>query len=99
MQHKVVTATWKSKEALDKMIHSYEKEDWSVVALGDVFGANLLVFSNDGHKYEHEVTPTLFKTQKKLEEIITNKEKDNWEVCAIGECFGNAITIFRRRLD
>ena len=98
MEHKIISATWKSKEALSDIISAHEDEGWSVAALGDVFGSNLLIFIKDGRKYSHQIEATLFKTKEKLQKIIADKEKEGLQVCAIGECFGGSITILKREI-
>ena len=96
MEHKIIPATWKSKETLLEKIKSHEKEQWSVAALGEIFGGDLLILVKNGKYYEHEMIPVMVKTRKKVEGIIAEKEAEGWQVCAIGECFDNAIMIVKK---
>ena len=98
MEHKIIPAMWKSREGLATLIEGAEQEGWSVAALGEVFGNELLVMVNDGSAYHHEITSVLLKDRKKVESIITEKEKDGWQVCAIGEVFGSNIMILKRQV-
>ena len=99
MEHKIILATWKTKEKLAEIIHSYEEEGWSVAALGEVFGGDLLVLVKDGNRYKHEIMPVFLKTKEKLKDILSEKETSDWQVCSIGECFGNVLMIFKKRVS
>jgi allophanate hydrolase subunit 1 len=96
MEHKIIPATWKTKEALLEQIRNHEADGWSVAALGDVFGSSLLVLTRGAHKYEHDVIPVMLKTREKVEEIIQEKAAENWQVAAIGEHFGGVLMILKR---
>jgi hypothetical protein len=96
MEHKVVKTTWKSTDALKKEIAAHEAEQWSVAAMGEVFGANLLVLVRDGKRYDHDVTSVMFKTSERVIELLNEKQKKGWQACAIGECFGGVLLIAKR---
>jgi len=98
MEHKIIAATWKSPDSLFEIIQSHESEQWSVAALGEVFGGDVLVLVKDGSSYEHELVKVLFKTREKIKSLIAEKEADRWQVCALGECFGSSILILKRQL-
>lgn len=96
MKHKIIPATWKTKEALLDVIRSHERDKWSVAALGTIFGSDVLVLVNDGSSYAHEMISIFWKTKNKLKEILVEKEISGWRVCAIGECFGSSIMILKK---
>ena len=96
MEHKIIKATWKTTDAVEKEIASHEKEAWSVAAMGEVFGANVLLLVRDGKRYEHEVASVMFKTSEKVAELLNEKAKEGWQACAIGECFGGVLLITKR---
>ncbi|KPL07186.1 hypothetical protein AMJ86_05415 [bacterium SM23_57] len=97
MEHKFIQAMWKSKSGLTELVKSYDHEGWSVVALGEVFGGDLLVMTRDDHVYEHEIISVLWKDRKKVEALVAEKAAEGWQVCAIGECFGSSIMVLKRR--
>lgn len=96
MEHKIIPATWKTREALLEQIRVHDAEGWSVAALGDVFGSSILVLSKGTHKYEHDVVPVMLKTRDRVEEIIQEKAAVGWQVCAIGEHFGGVLMILKK---
>ena len=96
MEHKIIPATFKTREALLKVIEEHEGEGWSVAAMGVVFGGDILVLLKGAHKYEHEVVPVMLKTRDKVEEIIVEKEVEGWQVAAIGEHFGGVLMVLKK---
>jgi hypothetical protein len=96
MQHKIIPATFKTKDALVKVIQDHEAEGWSVAAMGVIFGGDILVLQKGAHKYEHEVVPVMLKTRDRVEEIIVEKEAEGWQVAAIGEHFGGVLMVMKR---
>lgn len=99
MEHKIVKTTWKTTESVKKGISSHEKEAWSVAAMGEVFGSNLLLLVRDGKRYEHEVASVMFKTSEKIDELLNEKAMHGWQACAIGECFGGVLLIMKRERE
>jgi hypothetical protein len=99
MEHKMMKTTWKTTESVKKEIASHEKEAWSVAAMGEVFGANLLLLVRDGKRYEHEVTSVMFKTSERIAELLDEKAEHGWQACAIGECFGGVLLITKRERE
>lgn len=97
MEHKFIQAMWKSKSGLTELVKSHENEGWSVVALGEVFGGDLLVMTKEDQSHEHEIISVLWKDRKKVEELVAEKAAEGWQVCAIGECFGSSIMILKRQ--
>ena len=98
MEHRLIPATWKSREGLEQIIRDGEAEGWSVTALGEVMGGTLLVAIRDGKNYEHQILSVMARTENKVGEILAEKNPDAWQVCAIGECFGSVIMIMKREL-
>ncbi len=98
MEHKLIPATWKSREGLEKVIRDGEADGWSVAALGEVMGGTLLVVIRDGKLYEHQIMSVMTKTGNKVGEILAEKNPEAWQVCALGECFGGVIMIMKREL-
>jgi len=96
MEHKIIPATWKSREALLNQIRDHEADGWSVAALGEVFGSSLLVLTKGAHRYEHDVVPVMLKTRDRVEEIIQEKAVEGWQVAAIGEHFGGVLMILKK---
>ncbi|TKJ40056.1 hypothetical protein CEE37_09980 [candidate division LCP-89 bacterium B3_LCP] len=96
MEHKTISATWKTREALVKQIKEEEKEGWSVAAMGEIFGSDILVMSRGSHRYEHDVVPVMLKTRSKVDEIIQEKSTEGWQICAIGEHFGGVLMVLKR---
>ena len=98
MEHKIIPATWKSKESLFGIIKEHEKQQWSVAANGEVFGGDILILVKDGNSYTHEMIPIMFKTKDKLNEVIAEKIGEGWQVASIGECFGSAVMIVKKQM-
>ncbi len=97
MEHKFISATWKTKDGLEEIIKTHQREGWSVAALGEVFGGQVLILTKDGNYYEHDIISTMWKTSKKLEEAVSRKGIEGWQVCAVGECFGSGLLISKKR--
>jgi hypothetical protein len=95
----MIPASWKSAAALRKSVEEHEKENWSVVALGDISGANTLIFANDGHRYEHEIIQIFWSLRGKVKDIIAEKQEDGWKVATVGACLGSTLMIMKRRMD
>ncbi len=99
MKHLMIPASWKSAAALRKTVDEKEKENWSVVALGDISGANTLIFSNNGHRYEHDVIQIFWSLRSQVKDIIAEKQRDGWEVATVGACLGSILMIMKRVVD
>lgn len=99
MKHLMIPASFKSAAAMRKTIETREKENWSVAALGDISGANTLIFVDDGHRYEHEVIQIFWSLRSKVKDIIAEKQEEGWEVATVGACLGSTLMILRRRRD
>ena len=84
---------------MKKTIESREKDNWNVVALGDISGGNMLILANDGYKYEHEIIQIFWSLRGKVSDIIAEKQDDGWEVATIGACLGSSLLIMKRRID
>ncbi len=96
MEHKIIPATFKTKEGLLQVIQEHEADGWSVSALGASFGGDILVLTRGAHKYEHDLIPVMLKTRGQVQEIIDEHAADNWQVCAIGDHFGGVLMILKR---
>lgn len=95
----MIPASWKSAAAMKKTIKNKEKDNWNVVALGDISGGNMLILANNGHKYEHEVIQIFWSLKGKVSDIIAEKQDDGWKVATIGACLGSTLLIMKRRID
>ena len=84
---------------MKKTIKDKEKDNWNVVAIGDISGGNTLILANDGHKYEHEVIQIFWSLRGKVSDIIAEKQDDGWEVATLGACLGSTLLIMKRRID
>lgn len=96
MKHLLIPASWKSAAALRKTIEEREQENWSVVALGDISGANTLIFANDGLRYEHEVIQIFWSLRARVKDIIAEKQEEGWKVATVGACLGSTLMILKR---
>ncbi len=92
----MIPASWKSAAAMEKTINDKEKENWSVVALGDIAGANTLVLADDGKKYEHKVIQIFWSLRSKVKDIIAENQEEGWKVATIGACLGSTIMVLKR---
>jgi sensor domain CHASE-containing protein len=99
LKHLMIPASWKSAAALRKTVDEKEKENWSVVALGDISGANTLIFSDNGQRYEHDVIQIFWSLRSQVKDIIAEKQKDGWEVATVGACLGSILMIMKRVVD
>lgn len=99
MEHKIIQAAFKTMSGLMEVIELHEQDGWSVAAMGETLGGNLLILVKDGVYYVHQAVPIFWKTRRKLEAFIREKERENWQVCAMGECFGNLTAIMKRRRE
>lgn len=99
MEHKIIPSTWKTKDALLKIIKEHEADGWSVAALGASFGGDILVMIRGTHRYEHEVIPVMLKTRDQVREIIEEHDAESWQVCAIGEHFGGVLMILKKLIS
>lgn len=99
MKHMMIPASWKSASAMRKTIENREKENWSVVALGDVSGVNTLILVNDGWQYEHEVIQIFWSLKGKVNDIISEKQDEDWVVATLGACLGSTLLIMKRKLQ
>lgn len=95
----MIPASWKSATAMKKTIKDKEKDNWNVVALGDISGGNMLILANNGYKYEHEVIQIFWSLRSKVSDIIAEKQDDGWKVATIGACLGSTLLIMKRRID
>lgn len=99
MKHLMIPASWKSAAAMRKTIEDKEKENWSVVALGDISGANTLIFADDGKKYEHQVIQIFWSLRSRVQDIIAEKQEEGWKVATVGACLGSTLMILKRVVD
>ncbi|MFO8184747.1 MAG: hypothetical protein R6U39_11340 [Candidatus Aegiribacteria sp.] len=99
MKHLMIPASWKSAAAMRKTIESRENENWSVVALGDISGANTLILANDGRRYEHEVIQIFWRLRGNVKDIIAEKQQEGWKVATVGACLGSTLLILKRLVD
>jgi hypothetical protein len=99
LKHLIIPASWKSAGAMKKTIKDKEKDNWNVVALGDISGGNMLILANNGHKYEHEIIQIFWSLRGKVSDIISEKQDDGWKVATIGACLGSSLLIMKRRID
>lgn len=95
----MIPASWKSAAAMRKTIENSEKENWNVVALGELSGGNMLILANDGHKYEHEIIQIFWSLRGKISDIISEKQEEGWVVATLGACLGSTILVIKRRVD
>lgn len=95
----MIPASWKSAAAMKKTIENSERENWNVVALGEVSGGTMLILANDGHEYEHEIIQIFWSLRGKISDIIAEKQKDGWKVATLGACLGSTILVIKRRTD
>ncbi|NOQ23576.1 MAG: hypothetical protein GQ565_13135 [Candidatus Aegiribacteria sp.] len=95
----MIPASWKSAAAMTKTIKNSEKQNWNVVALGDISGRNILILANDGHKYEHEIIQIFWSLRSKISDIIAEKQDEGWIVATLGACLGSTILVIKRRID
>lgn len=99
MKHSIIPASWKSAAALKKTIKEMEKQGWSVVALGDVSGSNMLILANNGEMYEHEVIQIFWSLKGKIIDIISEKQEEGWKIATIGACLGSSLMIMKRKIE
>ncbi len=99
MKHLLVPASWKSATSMRKTIAEKEQENWSVVALGDISGANTLILVDDGKRYEHEVIQIFWSLRGRVKDIIAEKQKDGWMVATLGACLGSTLMILKRPIS
>jgi len=92
----MIPASWKSAGALKKVIETKEQEGWSVVALGEISGSNVLILVDDGRKYEHEIIQIFWSLRGKIAEILAEKQKSGWYVATVGNCLGSSLMIIKR---
>lgn len=96
MEHRVITASWKSRGSLEKVIRDLEPDGWSVVTLGEVFSGSVLVMLRDGGTWSHEVVQLFWKMKDNVSQLIKEKERGGWRVAAIGDCLGGAVMILKK---
>jgi len=99
LKHLMIPASWKSSASMKRTIENKEKENWNVVALGDISGANMLILANDGHRYEHEIIQIFWSLRGKVSNIIAERQDDGWVVATLGACLGGSLLIMKRRID
>jgi hypothetical protein len=95
----MIPASWKSAAAMKKTIENKEKENWNVVALGDISGANMLIFANDGYTYEHDIIQIFWSLRSKVSDIIAEKQEEGWAVATLGACLGSTLLVMKRRIN
>jgi len=83
---------------MKKTIENREKENWNVVALGDISGGNMLILAQDGYTYEHEIIQIFWSLKGKVSDIIAEKQEDGWQVATLGACLGSTLLIIKRRI-
>ncbi len=98
MRHLIVPATWKSAGALKKLIEEKERDGWSVSALGEVGGGNVLIMVDDGRVYQHDIIQVFWSLRGKIAEIIGRKQKEGWMVATVGSCLGSSLMILKREV-
>lgn len=96
MRHMMIPASWKSAGALKKVIETKEQEGWSVAALGEISGSNVLIMVDDGRKYEHEIIQIFWSLRGKIAEILAEKQKTGWFVATVGNCLGSSMMVIKR---
>ncbi len=84
---------------MKKTIENREKENWNVVALGDISGGNMLILVDNGFAYEHEVIQIFWSLKGKISDIIAEKQEAGWVVATIGACLGSTILVMKRRIE
>jgi len=94
----MIPVSWKSAKTLAKVIRKKEEDGWSVVALGEISGSNLLILAEDGDRYEHEVIQLFWSLRGKVTDIIAGKQKKGWMVATIGNCLGSSLMILKRKI-
>jgi hypothetical protein len=98
MEHRIVTANWKSRGSLQKVIAEMEPEGWSVATLGEVFNGSILVMVRSDGRWMHEVVQLFWTMRDKVQQMIREREKDGWQVAAIGDCLGGAVMILKKQI-
>lgn len=98
MEHRVVTASWKSRGTLEKVIRDMEPDGWCVATLGEVFSGSVLVMTRSGGVWTHEVIQLFWKMKDNVAQLVREKEKEGWIVAAIGDCLGGAVMILKRKV-
>ncbi len=98
MRHMMIPASWKSAGTLKKVVEKREKEGWSVAALGEISGSNVLVLVDNGKKYEHEIVQIFWSLRGKVSEIIADRQKAGWYVATLGGCLGSSIMVLKREI-
>lgn len=98
MEHRVITASWKSRGSLEKVIRDLEPDGWSVATLGEVFSGSVLVMIRNEGIWAHEVIQLFWKMKDNVAQLVREKEKEGWIVAAIGDCLGGAVMILKRKV-
>ncbi len=98
MEHRVITASWKSRGSLEKVIRDLEPDGWSVATLGEVFTGSILVLIRSGGVWNHEVIQLYWKMKDNVAQLVKEKEKEGWTVAAIGDCLGGAVMIVKKQV-
>ena len=94
----MIPASWKSAGTLKKVVEKREKEGWSVAALSEITGSNVLILVDNGKKYEHEIIQIFWSLRGKISEIIADRQKSGWFVATIGSCLGSSLMILKREV-
>lgn len=97
MEHKLVDSGWESPEQLRDIIKDLEREGWSVAAIGDIFGEDIMVLVRfDETPANHEIIPVDVSSMPELKMVIAEKIAEGYEICAIGECSGKPIIVAKK---
>lgn len=100
MEHKIIPASWKSSGGLRKVIAENEPEGWSVAALGEVFGGNVLVLirpKDSDTVWEHDVLQLFWKLRDSVASLIRDRQQEGWQVATIGNALGSSLLIMKRK--
>ncbi len=98
MEHKLIDSGWSSPEELRDLIKGQEPEGWSVAAIGDLFGEDIMVMVRFNETpSNHEVIPVDVSSMPELKLVIAEKIAEGYEFCAIGECSGKPIIVAKKK--
>jgi hypothetical protein len=97
MEHRITDIDCETIEDLTSLIVNEQKEGWSVVAMGNIFGSEVLVMVKRDELFEHDVLPIVVDSRAELNAIIAEKIAEGGKISAIGSCAGTPLIIIKKQ--
>jgi hypothetical protein len=96
MEHKIIDINCDTVELLSELVSKEQGDGWSVVAMGRILGAEVMVLVKREKRFHHEIVPVNSESRAAFNTVIAEKIALGNKICAIGECGEVPIIIIKK---